>query len=58
MRQPHACSADWCVRESLRQYPLDLAARLEWLYDAAHYSTNEADRHELYRRIRLLRRGV
>lgn len=53
----HANAPDWCVRESLRLFPLDLAKRIEWLDKAAHYSVSEPDRHESYRRIRIIRNG-
>jgi hypothetical protein len=53
--ESHACSPEWVVAESIRRYPLDLVARVSWLHEMAYASTNEADRHEILRRIRRLR---
>lgn len=52
---PHACSAEWVMAESIRLYPLDLVVRVEWLTAMANAHTNEAERHEIHRRIRRLR---
>lgn len=52
-----ANSAGWVAREAQRLYPLDLCARLDWLYEQAYSSASEADRHAIFQVIRRLRNG-
>ncbi|MBA2741596.1 MAG: hypothetical protein H0U46_06250 [Actinobacteria bacterium] len=46
------------VRESQRLFPLDLVARIDWLYELAYSSAPEADRHAILTAIRRLRNGL
>ena len=55
--QGHGNSPDWVLNESKRLFPLDLVARIDWLYKMAHLSTSESDRHEIETAIRRLRNG-
>lgn len=54
----HANAPSRIVRESQRLCPLDLVARIDWLYEMAYSSTSEADRHEILTAIRRLRNGL
>ena len=54
----HGNSPDWVLKESQRLFPLDLVARIDWLYEMAHSSTSESDRHEIETAIRRLRNGT
>lgn len=56
-RQRHGNSAAWVAREAQRLFPLDLCARLDWLYEEAHAATYESDRHAIFQTIRRLRNG-
>ena len=53
----HGSSAGWVKREAERLFPLDLCARLDWLYAQAYASTSKADRHGIFRVIWRLRNG-
>ena len=53
----HANSAGWVAREAQRLFPLDLCARLDWLYQEAHAATCESNRHAIFQTIRRLRNG-
>lgn len=54
----HASAPSSIVRESQRLFPLDRAARIDWLYELAYSSACEADRHEILTAIRRLRNGL
>ena len=54
----HGNSPQWVAREAQRRFPLNLTARIEWMYEQAYSSTSESDRHEILTAIRRLRNGV
>lgn len=54
----HGNSAGWVTREAQRLFPLDLCARLDWLYEQAYSSASESDRHAIFEAIRTLRNGA
>lgn len=54
----HGNAPSSIVRESQRPFPLDLVARIDWLYQMAYSSASEADRHEILTAIRRLRNGL